>query len=41
MGVMAVGDGSLEPYRVSSDPLRSVWAKLNAAGVPTGSMVIA
>ena len=34
-------DGSLEPYRVSSDPLRSVWPKLNAAGVPTGGLVIA
>lgn len=41
LGVMNVGDGTLEPYRVSSDPLRSVWAKLTAAGVPTGSMVIA
>lgn len=41
LGVMNVGDGTLEPFRVSADPLRSVWAKLNAAGVPTGSMVIA
>ena len=41
LGVMDVGDGSLEPYRVSSDPLRSVWPKLNAAGVPTGGLVIA
>ena len=39
LGVMDVGDGSLEPYRVSSDPLRSVWPKLNAAGVPTGGLV--
>lgn len=41
LGVMNVGDAALEPFRVSADPLRSVWAKLNAAGVPTGSMVIA
>lgn len=41
LGVMNVGDGTLEPYRVSSDPLRSVWPKLNAAGIPTGGLVIA
>ena len=41
LGVMDLADGSLEPYRVSSDPLRSVWPKLNAAGVPTGGLVIA
>lgn len=41
LGVMNVGDGTLEPFRVSSDPLRSVWPKLNAAGVPTGGLVIA
>lgn len=41
LGVMNVGDSTLEPFRVSTDPLRSVWPKLNAAGVPTGSMVIA
>lgn len=40
LGVMNVGDGTLEPYRVSADPLRSVWAKLNAVGVPTGGLVI-
>ncbi|WP_241519639.1 hypothetical protein [Bifidobacterium callitrichidarum] len=41
LGVMNVADGTLEPYRVSSDPLRSVWPKLNAAGVPTGGLVVA
>lgn len=41
LGVMNVGDGTLESYRVSSDPLRSVWPKLNAAGVATGGLVIA
>ena len=41
LGVMSVGDGTLEPFRVSSDPLRSVWPKLNAAGILTGSVVIA
>lgn len=41
LGVMDVGDSSLEPFRVSTDPLRSVWPKLNAAGVPTGGLVIA
>ena len=41
LGVMSVGDGTLEPVRVSTDPLRSVWPKLNAAGVLTGSVVIA
>lgn len=40
LGVMSVGDGTLEPFRVSSDPLRSVWPKLNAAGILTGSVVI-
>ena len=38
---MSVGDGTLEPFRVSTDPLRSVWPKLNAAGILTGSVVIA
>ena len=41
LGVMNIGDGTLEPFRVSTDPLRSVWPKLNAAGVPTGGLVIA
>lgn len=41
LGVMNVTDGTLEPFRISSDPLRSVWQKLNAADVPTGGMVIA
>lgn len=41
LGVMSVGDGTLEPFRVSTDPLRSVWPKLNAASVLTGSVVIA
>lgn len=40
-GVLNVGDATLEPYRISTDPLRSVWPKLNAAGVTTGKLVIA
>lgn len=40
LGVMNAADGTVEPFRVSTDPLRSVWAKLNAAGVPTGGLVI-
>ena len=41
LGVMDVGDASVEPFRISTDPLRSVWPKLRAAGVLTGGMVIA
>lgn len=42
LGVMDVGspDG-VQPYRVPLDPLRSVWPKLNAAGLLTGRSVIA
>lgn len=42
LGVMDTGDAAgVQPYRVSADPLRSVWPKLKAAGVNTGGMVIA
>ena len=41
LGVMDVGEGSPEPYRASSDPLGAGWATPNAAGVPTGGLVIA
>ena len=41
LGVMDVGDSTVEPFRISTDPLRSVWPKLLAAGVLTGGMVIA
>ncbi len=41
LGVMDVGDGTTEPFRISTDPLRSVWPKLKAAGVNTGGLVIA
>lgn len=41
LGVMDVGDATVEPFRISTDPLRSVWPKLCAAGVLTGGMVIA
>jgi hypothetical protein len=41
LGVMDVGDATVEPFRISTDPLRSVWPKLRAAGVLTGGMVIA
>lgn len=41
LGVMDVGDTTVEPFRISTDPLRSVWPKLRAAGVQAGGMVIA
>lgn len=41
LGVMNVADSTLEPFRVSTDPLRSVWPKLNAAGVMAGRLAIA
>lgn len=42
LGVMDVGDATgIEPYRIPTDPLRSVWPKLNAAGIPTGGLTIA
>ena len=41
LGVMNASDSTIEPFRVSTDPLRSVWPKLNAAGVMTGKLVIA
>ncbi|WP_129913595.1 hypothetical protein [Bifidobacterium pseudolongum] len=39
-GVLNAGTSDLDPVRVSLDPLRSVWPKLKAAGVLTGSQVI-
>lgn len=41
LGVMSVADSTVEPFRISTDPLRSVWPKLNAAGIMTGKLVIA
>lgn len=41
LGVMDVGDSTVEPFRISTDPLSSVWPKLKAAGVNTGGLVIA
>lgn len=41
LGIMNVADGEMTAMRVSTDPLRSAWPKLNAAGVPTGGIVIA
>lgn len=41
LGVMSIADGVTEPFRVSTDPLRSVWPKLTAAGILTGGQVIA
>lgn len=40
LGVLDTGSADLEPFRVPTDPLRSVWPKLNAAGIATGGMVI-
>ena len=41
LGVMDASDGDLQPFRISTDPLRSVWPKLKAAGILTGGTVIA
>lgn len=42
LGVMDIGTpDAIEPYRVPTDPLRSVWPKLNAAGILTGGLSIA
>lgn len=41
LGVMSVSDSTLEPFRVSTDPLRSVWPKLNAVGVMGGKVGVA
>ena len=41
LGVMNVADSTLEPFRVSTDPLRSVWPKLNAVGVMAGRLAVA
>lgn len=35
-GVMTVSADGIEPYRISSDPLRAVRPKLKAAGLPIG-----
>ncbi len=35
-GIVAVTETGVEPYRISSDPLRSAWPKLRAAGIPAG-----
>lgn len=40
LGIMSITDTQMEPFRVSTDPLRSAWPKLNAAGIPTGGMAI-
>lgn len=44
LGVMSIGsgtEGTTDTIHVSTDPLRSVWPKLNAAGVNTGGLVVA
>jgi hypothetical protein len=44
LGVMSVvgsNDGPTDAIHVSTDPLRSVWPKLTAAGVNTGGLVVA
>lgn len=35
-GVMSIDSDTVEPFRVSSDPLRAAWPKLRAAGVLAG-----
>lgn len=41
LGIMDTSMDGVQPYRIPLDPLRSVWPKLNAAGVLTGGNVIA
>ncbi|WEV47015.1 hypothetical protein OZX62_01575 [Bifidobacterium sp. ESL0690] len=45
LGVMSLSnassEGTVDAVHVSTDPLRSVWPKLNAVGVPTGRFVVA
>lgn len=35
-GIVGLTADGIEPFRISSDPLRTAWPKLRAAGVPAG-----
>lgn len=35
-GIVSLTADGVEPYRISTDPLRSAWPKLRAAGIPAG-----
>lgn len=41
LGIMDANTDGVEPFRVPTDPLRSVWPKLNAVGIMCGGSVIA
>ena len=34
-GIVGITDG-VEPFRIPTDPLRTAWPKLRAAGLPAG-----
>ena len=34
-GIAGITDG-VEPFRIPTDPLRTAWPKLRAAGLPAG-----
>ena len=34
-GIVGITDG-VEPFRIPTDPLRTAWPKLRAAGIPAG-----
>lgn len=38
-GVMAFGGDTIQPFRVSTDPLRAAWPKLRAAGVISRAVI--
>lgn len=35
-GIVRLTTDGVEPYRISTDPLRTAWPKLRAAGIPAG-----
>lgn len=35
-GIVALTVDGVEPFRISTDPMRSAWPKLRAAGIPAG-----
>lgn len=35
-GIVGLTVDGVEPFRISTDPLRSAWPKLRAAGIPAG-----
>lgn len=35
-GIVGLTVDGVEPFRISTDPMRSAWPKLRAAGIPAG-----